>query len=52
MLTVLLALIVVALTASPFALAAVLYGRARRLAGLDEEIARLVDRSRGPGSSR
>lgn len=52
MLTVLLALLVVVLTVSPFALAAVLYTRARRTAGFDDEIARLVDRSRDPGSSR
>lgn len=52
MLTILLALLVVVLSISPFALAAVLFARARRLAGLDDEIARLVDRSRDPGSSR
>jgi hypothetical protein len=52
MLTILLALLVVVLSISPFALAAVLFTRARRLAGLDDEIARLVDRSRDPGSSR
>lgn len=52
MLTVLLALLVVVLTTSPFAVAGVLFARARRMAGLDDEIARLVDRSRDPGSSR
>lgn len=52
MLSILLALLVVLITAAPFLVAAGLYARARRLAGLDDEIARLVERSRPPGPSR
>lgn len=48
MLTVVLALLVVVLTAAPFLVIGALFTRAWRQASLDEEIARLV---RGPGSS-
>lgn len=48
MLTVVLALLVVLVTAAPFLVVGVLFTRARRQVSLDEEIARLV---RGPGSS-
>jgi len=49
MLSVLLALLVVLLAAGPFLLAAVLIARARRLRGLDDELAELVGRSHGTG---
>ena len=47
MLTIVLALLVVLLTAAPFLVVGLLWARARRQAGLDDEIARLV--TRGPG---
>lgn len=47
MLTIVLALLVVLLTAAPFLAVVALWAQARRMAGLDDEIARLV--TRGPG---
>lgn len=52
MLAVLLALLVVVLTVTPFLAAALIAGRTRRRTGLDDEIARLVDDTRWPGPSR
>ena len=52
MLAVLLAMLVVVLTAAPFLSAAWLAARAKRRTTLDDEIARLVDDTRWPGSSR
>lgn len=52
MLAVLVALLVVVLTVAPFLAAAELAARTRRRTGFDDEIARLVDDTRWPGSSR
>ena len=52
MLTVLLALLVVLVTVAPFLVASWLMARTRRRTGFDDEIARLVDDTRWPGSSR
>jgi hypothetical protein len=51
-LTVLLALLVVVLTVTPFLLASWLISRTRRRTGFDDEVARLFDDTRWPGSSR